>query len=115
MDPNCLFCRIVAGEIPANLLFEDDDLIAFTDIAPKAPVHVLVVPKLHHPHLFATGEAEAPLLGRMMTTAVELARRTGLEPGGFRLVMNCLDDAGQSVHHLHLHLLGGRHMEWPPG
>ena len=115
MDPNCLFCRIVAGEIPARLLFEDDDLVAFADIAPAAPVHMLIVPRRHLPHLFATGEDDALLLGRMMTTATELARREGLEAGGFRVVMNCLADAGQSVFHLHLHLLGGRPLEWPPG
>ena len=115
MDPNCLFCRIVAGEIPASLLFEDDDLIAFADIAPQAPVHLLIVPKRHQPHLFATGEDDAPLLGRMMTTATALARQAGLESGGFQLVMNCLADGGQSVPHLHLHLLGGRQLAWPPG
>jgi histidine triad (HIT) family protein len=115
MDPNCLFCRIVAGEIPARLLFEDDDLIAFADIAPQAPVHLLLVPKRHQPHLFATTGADALLLGRLMTTATQLARDAGLESGGFRVVMNCLADAGQSVAHLHLHLLGGRRMGWPPG
>lgn len=115
MDPNCLFCRIVAGEIPARLLFEDDELIAFADIAPQAPVHLLIVPRRHIPHLFATGAEEAALLGRMMITATELARRAGLEAGGFRLVMNCLAGAGQSVFHLHLHLLGGRPLAWPPG
>ena len=129
MDPNCLFCRIVAGEIPARLLFEDDEIIAFADIAPQAPVHLLIVPKRHLPHLFAipaaataaaTDAEEPALLGRMITTATGLARQAGLEDtgresGGFRLVMNCLADAGQSVFHLHLHLLGGRPLEWPPG
>lgn len=114
MDENCLFCRIVAGEIPARLLFEDDELIAFADIAPQAPVHLLIVPKRHVPHLFAAGGEEA-LLGRMVTTATDLARRADLENAGFRLVMNCLAGAGQSVFHLHLHLLGGRPLAWPPG
>lgn len=115
MDPDCLFCRIAAGEIPARLLFEDDEVIAFADIAPQAPVHLLVVPRRHLPHLFAIGAEEAPLLGRMITTATRLAGEAGLEAAGFRLVMNCLAGAGQSVFHLHLHLLGGRRMEWPPG
>ena len=115
MDPNCLFCRIAAGEIPARLLFEDAELIAFADIAPQAPVHLLIVPRRHQPHLFATSEADALLLGRMVTTATALARQAGLEAGGFRLVMNCLGDGGQSVPHLHLHLLGGRQLAWPPG
>lgn len=115
MESTCLFCRIANGEIPVQRLFEDDDLIAFADIAPQAPVHLLIIPRQHHPHLFATGAPEAPLLGKMVATATELARQAGLDPGGFRLVMNCLSDGGQSVFHLHLHLLGGRPMEWPPG
>jgi histidine triad (HIT) family protein len=120
MEKDCLFCRIVAGEIPAPRLFENDELIAFADLAPQAPVHLLVVPKRHWPHLFATPAEEAELLGRMMVTATDLARRAGLQgadpaSGGFRLVMNCLADGGQSVLHLHLHLLGGRPLGWPPG
>lgn len=124
MDPNCLFCRIVAGEIPARLLFEDDEIIAFADIAPQAPVHLLIVPKRHLPHLFAIPAAaaaaaptaeEPALLGRMITVATDLARAAGLEQQGFRLVMNCLAGAGQSVFHIHLHLLGGRALGWPPG
>jgi len=115
MDQGCLFCRIVAGEIPARLVFQDEEILAFEDIAPQAPVHLLIVPKRHLSHLFATAAEEAPLLGRMITTATDLARRAGLESAGFRLVMNCLEGAGQSVFHLHLHLLGGRRLEWPPG
>lgn len=115
MDQGCLFCRIVAGEIPARIVFQDDEVLAFEDIAPQAPVHLLIVPKRHLAHLFATDPVEAPLLGRMITTATDLARLAGLESAGFRLVMNCLAGAGQSVYHLHLHLLGGRHLEWPPG
>ena len=115
MDESCLFCRIVAGEIPARLLFEDDEVVAFADIAPQAPVHVLFVPRRHLPHLFATTAADSALLGRMVATATELARQAGLEADGFRLVMNCLAGAGQSVVHIHLHLLGGRTLGWPPG
>ena len=115
MDPNCLFCRIVAGEIPARLVFQDEEIVAFEDIAPQAPVHLLIVPKRHLAHLFATPAQEAPLLGRMITTATGLARQAGLGSAGFRLVLNCLEGGGQSVPHLHLHLLGGRRLEWPPG
>jgi len=115
MDKSCIFCRIVAGEIPARLLFEDDELVAFADIAGQAPVHLLVVPKRHLPHLFEAGAADEALLGRMITAATELARGAGLEGSGFRLVMNCLEGGGQSVFHLHLHLLGGRPFAWPPG
>lgn len=125
MENDCLFCRIVGGEIPVHRLFEDEEILAFADIAPQAPVHLLIVPKRHVPHLFAAGSSDAPLLGRMITTATALARQAGLEnagleetdspSGGFRLVMNCLAGAGQSVFHLHLHLLGGRPLEWPPG
>ncbi len=115
MDPTCLYCRIVAGEIPARLAFEDDELIAFADIAPQAPVHLLVVPRRHVPHLFAAGPDEALLLGRMIATATRLAKEAGLSSDGFRLVFNCLEGGGQSVFHLHLHLLGGRRFDWPPG
>lgn len=115
MDPACIFCRIAAGEIPARLLFQDEEVIAFEDLAPQAPLHLLIVPRRHIPHLFATDAADAPLLGKMVATATALARQAGLEAQGFRLVMNCLEEAGQSVFHLHLHLLGGRRMGWPPG
>jgi histidine triad (HIT) family protein len=120
MDPSCIFCRIVAGEIPARLLFEDDEIVAFADIAGQAPVHLLVVPRRHLPHLFEAAASEpspsdAALLGRMILVATDLARGAGLESSGFRLVMNCLEGGGQSVFHLHLHLLGGRPFAWPPG
>ncbi len=115
MTNDCLFCRIAAGEIPARLAYQDDELVAFHDIAPKAPVHVLLIPRRHVPHLLATGPEDTALLGRLTATAVQLARELGLERDGFRLVTNCLEAAGQSVPHLHLHLLGGRRMGWPPG
>jgi histidine triad (HIT) family protein len=124
MDKSCIFCRIVAGEIPARLLYEDDDIVAFADIAGQAPVHLLVVPRRHVPHLFdasASDPSSSPfpsnttLLGRMILVATDLARGAGLESSGFRLVMNCLEGGGQSVFHLHLHLLGGRPFAWPPG
>ncbi|MEO8274900.1 MAG: histidine triad nucleotide-binding protein [Thermoanaerobaculia bacterium] len=115
MDPDCLFCRIVSGKLPAPLLYSDDDIVAFADIAPQAPLHCLVVPRAHLPHLFATNASDALVLGKMVATGTELARRAGLEKDGFRLVWNCLAGAGQSVFHLHLHVLGGRPFSWPPG
>lgn len=111
----CIFCRIVAGELPAELIHEDDEIVAFRDIEPQAPVHVLIVPRRHVATLLDLDPEDAGLLGRLQTTAIHLARRLGLEERGFRLVLNCLEEAGQSVFHIHLHLLGGRPMRWPPG
>lgn len=114
MPADCLFCRIANGEIPARIARADDQVVAFHDIAPKAPTHVLVIPRRHVARLDETGPADAELLGRLMSAAVALARELGLDDG-YRLVMNCGEHAGQSVFHLHLHLLGGRRFEWPPG
>ncbi len=111
---DCLFCKIVSGEIPSEIVYEDDRLLAFRDGAPQAPTHVLIIPKRHISTLLDISEQHAELLGHLQTTAVEIARAEDLN-NGFRLVMNCLADGGQAVFHLHLHLLGGRHMEWPPG
>jgi histidine triad (HIT) family protein len=110
---DCLFCSIVAGEIPARIVHSDDDVIAFHDIAPKAPTHVLVIPRRHLARLSATQPADDALLGRALTATRELARQLGL--ASYRVVINDGEDAGQSVHHLHLHLLGGRVFAWPPG
>ena len=112
---DCLFCQIVAGEIPAELEYEDDEIVAFRDINPQAPVHLLVIPRRHIETLLDTKDDDAGLLGRLQRVGVELARRHGLEERGFRLVTNCLEEAGQSVFHIHLHVLGGRVMGWPPG
>ena len=112
-DP-CLFCRIVAGEIPSTRLHEDDLVIAIRDIDPQAPTHVLVLPKAHIASAADLTDAQGPLLGRLFEVAATLARQEGLD-GGWRLVTNVGDDGGQSVHHLHVHLLGGRPMTWPPG
>jgi histidine triad (HIT) family protein len=114
MAADCIFCRIVRGEIPARLLFSDDSLVAFHDVAPQAPVHVLLVPRRHVPSLAASGADEPALLGALVARAARLAAELGLA-GGYRLVVNCGEDGGQSVGHLHLHLLGGRAMGWPPG
>ena len=112
---DCIFCKIAAGEIAADLVHEDEELVAFRDITPQAPTHILIIPRRHIATLLDTADETAPLLGRMQRTAVEIARREGLAERGFRLIVNCLEEAGQSVFHLHLHLLGGRRLGWPPG
>jgi histidine triad (HIT) family protein len=113
MADDCLFCRIVRKEIPAKLVAEDEHCIAFRDINPQAPVHVLVIPREHVPSL---DEARDPaMLGRLSLMAADIARQEGITAGGYRTVMNTNSDAGQTVFHVHLHLLGGRSMAWPPG
>ena len=113
---DCLFCRLASGEIPAKLEYEDDEIVAFHDIDPQAPVHLLIIPRRHLATLLeAEGDEDTALLGRMQRVAIDLARRLGLDAGGFRLVANCLEGAGQSVFHIHLHLLGGRSLGWPLG
>lgn len=110
---NCLFCKIVKGEIPSNKVFEDEHVFAFYDINPQAPVHILVIPKTHVTSVAAVTDPQ--LVGRVMVKAAEIAREQGLEEKGYRLVTNHGPDAGQTVFHLHVHLLGGRSMGWPPG
>jgi histidine triad (HIT) family protein len=113
MAEQCLFCRIVRREIPATLVAETDDCIAFRDINPQAPVHVLIIPREHVPSL---NEAPDPqLIGKLTTLAAEIARKEGIAESGYRAVINTNADAGQTVFHIHLHLLGGRRMKWPPG
>ena len=113
-DPGCLFCRIVAGEIPSNLVYEDDMVIAFRDINPRAPTHVLVIPRRHVPDVDHLTDADGELLARLFGAVRAVAAEVGLETG-YRVVTNVGEDAGQTVFHLHLHLLGGRSMGWPPG
>ena len=110
---DCVFCRIVAGEIPSKKVYEDESVFAFEDIAPKAPTHVLVVPKKHIARLADVGPGDEPLLGALAARSAAIARERGL--ADFRLVANNGEGAGQSVFHLHFHLLGGRSMSWPPG
>ncbi len=113
-DP-CLFCRIVSGEIPADVVHETERVLAFRDIAPKAPTHVLVIPKRHLASLGAAEDEDAGLLGEVMMAARDVAVGAGIDESGFRVVANTGDDGGQTVHHLHLHVMGGRAMGWPPG
>ena len=104
---DCLFCRIVAGEVPADVVAETDRTLAFRDVAPQAPTHVLVVPREHHADVGACAEADPALLGELLVAAADVARAQGLT-GGYRLLTNSGPDAGQTVHHLHVHVLGGR-------
>ena len=112
---HCLFCDIVRKTRPARILFEDSSVLAFEDIHPQAPVHVLVVPKKHIPTSLDIQEEDMPLVGSLFKTASKIAREKGIAERGFRVVMNCNREAGQTVFHLHLHVLGGRGMRWPPG
>lgn len=114
MSADCLFCRIVAGEIPATKIHEDELVVAIRDINPQAPTHVLLMPVAHVASAADLTAADGPLLGRLFEVAADLAQRERLD-GGWRLVSNVGPDAGQSVDHLHVHLLGGRPMGWPPG
>ena len=114
MDSDCLFCKIVAGTIPAKRVYEDAECLCFADINPQAPTHLLIIPKQHIASQAHTEQEHAPLLGHLMATAAALAERTGLARG-YRIVINTGPDGGQTVDHLHLHLLGGRAMRWPPG
>ncbi len=111
----CLFCKIVKKEIPAKVLFEDDELLAFSDIRPAAPTHALVIPKRHIESLNHASPAEAALLGNLLLAARRVANEAGIETTGWRAVVNNGPDAGQSVFHVHVHVLGGRAMAWPPG
>ncbi|MEO5579802.1 MAG: histidine triad nucleotide-binding protein [Gemmatimonadaceae bacterium] len=113
MADDCLFCKIVRGEIPARIVDQTDDAIAFRDITPQAPVHLLVIPKRHVASLAAASDELE--LGRLLTFAARVAVAEGIAESGYRAVINTSDDGGQTVHHLHIHILGGRRMTWPPG
>lgn len=110
-----MFCKIVAGEIPAKRVHEDDELLAFEDIKPEAPVHILIIPKRHIPTLNDLQPGDAAIVGTMVRRAALLAKERGIEDSGYRTVINCNGNAGQTVFHIHLHLLGGRRFSWPPG
>ncbi len=112
---DCLFCRIIAGEVPATQVHADDLVVAIRDISPRAPTHILLLPREHVPSAAELTEDHGTLLGRLFAVGAELARREGIAGRGYRLVTNVGRDSGQSVGHLHVHLLGGRRMGWPPG
>lgn len=114
MDENCLFCKIAAKKIPAKLVFEDEDVFAFEDISPQAPIHILVCPVKHFTTLHDAAPEDQALLGKLLSVAGKLATERNLQ-SGYRTVINNGSGAGQSVFHLHLHLLGGRNFRWPPG
>jgi histidine triad (HIT) family protein len=114
MAPRTIFKRIIDKEIPASIVYEDEKCLAFRDVNPQAPVHVLVIPREEIPSLAAAGEPHSALLGHLLSVAAKLAMQLGLK-GGYRVVINCGPDGGQTVDHLHLHLLGGRQLGWPPG
>ena len=113
--PDCLFCGIAAGEVKAEIVYEDDDLVAFRDILPQAPLHLLIIPKRHIEGAGEIGAGDEPLAGRMLALSARLAARFPEARGGYRLVINSGRDAGQAVAHIHLHLLAGRRFGWPPG
>ena len=112
---DCLFCRIARREVPATILFETERVIAFEDIRPKAPVHVLVIPRVHFASLDEAPEGSEGLLGELLVAARRAAREKGVADTGFRVVLNTGPDSGQEVRHIHLHVLGGRRLTWPPG
>ncbi|HVE78530.1 MAG TPA: histidine triad nucleotide-binding protein [Gemmatimonadaceae bacterium] len=115
MPDSCLFCGIARREIPAALVDQGDDWVAFRDINPQAPTHILVIPKRHLPSLDQANEGDAALLGKLLLAGARIAAAEGVAASGYRTVINTNADAGQTVFHVHLHLLGGRHMAWPPG
>lgn len=112
---DCLFCRIVAGEIPATIVLDEERVLAFRDITPQAPVHVLVIPREHYANVAELAEANPALAGELMAAAARVARGEGVVDSGFRVVLNTGDDGGQTVGHVHAHVLAGRPLTWPPG
>jgi histidine triad (HIT) family protein len=113
--PDCIFCKIIAGEIPATIVHETDDVLAFRDLGPQAPTHVLVIPKRHIATINDMQDSDAELVGKLYLAAQKVAADEGISESGYRTVMNCNKGAGQTVFHMHLHVLGGRPMTWPPG
>ncbi len=112
---NCIFCKMAAGEIKPDVVYEDDSVLAFRDMNPQAPTHVLVIPREHIETLNDVTDAQGRLIGRMYAAVRKIAAEAGIADSGYRTVFNCNAEGGQSVYHLHLHLLGGRPMSWPPG
>lgn len=112
---DCLFCKIITGEIPSNKIYEDEKVYAFTDIDPKAPVHILVIPKKHIQSILQVKAEDMEYIGAMVCAAQQIAKDQNIAEEGFRTVFNTGENGGQTVPHLHMHILGGRYMEWPPG
>lgn len=112
---NCIFCSIIEGKIPCDKVYEDEEVIAFKDINPEAPVHVLIIPKIHISSVNDLQENHKSLIGSIYITARKIAKDLGVESSGYRIVNNCGKDGGQTVQHIHFHLLGGRSLNWPPG
>lgn len=112
---DCIFCKIVSGQITAELVHEDEQVIAFRDLNPQAPVHILIIPRIHIATLNDLNAQHEMLMGHMLLVAQQLAKQEHIDKRGYRTVFNCNSEAGQSVYHIHMHLLGGRPMEWPPG
>ncbi len=110
-----IFTKIINKEIPANIVYEDDEILAFRDISPQAPEHILVIPKKEIPTVNDIEEADAILVGKLFLTAKKIAKELGFDEKGYRLVMNCNEDGGQTVNHIHMHILAGRQLSWPPG
>lgn len=115
MNINCIFCKIVNKEIPSKIVYEDEDVLGFYDINPQAPVHVLIIPKKHIPSLAEVREDDQMLMGKLIYTASNLAKKLAISEDGYRVVINTNRDAQQTVFHIHLHIIGGRPMSWPPG
>jgi histidine triad (HIT) family protein len=115
MDSSCLFCRILDGQVPAKIAYEDDETFAFYDIDPRAPVHVLIIPRKHIASVNGVQEDDSRTLGNLFVAAKHIAKKLGVADSGYRLVVNNGNDANQTVHHIHMHLIGGRAMKWPPG
>jgi histidine triad (HIT) family protein len=111
----CIFCKIVKKEIPSKIIYEDEKVLAFEDIAPQSPVHILIIPKKHYSTILDVEETNAELIGHVFMIAKKIARQKGFSEKGFRIVVNCNSEGGQTVYHLHFHILAGRQMQWPPG
>lgn len=114
-DSNCIFCKISSGEIPSTLVYEDETCVAFNDLSPQAPTHILVIPRLHIDSLDKAGDKQAEILGHLLLSAAKIARDLGFSENGYRVVLNTNRDGGQTVFHLHVHLLAGRTFIFPPG
>ena len=112
---DCLFCKIIAGDIPSVKVYEDDKVFAFRDIEPQAPTHILIIPKEHIASANELTEENASIVGHIFAVAAKIAKEEGISEGGYRIVNNCGEDGGQTVKHLHFHMLGGRSLAWPPG